>query len=230
MAKDEKTPEELKVREFVRGDGKHIGGDMTAMALVIENGFGMGMAKGQIAQLLGMDTRTLMEKIDRSGILSDSYMKGCDLATQCVVAQIFRTAMGGYQYDEKTVRTLPDGKVETTVVTRTAPPNYRMQIYWTTNRDPEHWKHIRHLKADQTKTHKYELPEADKIAELGRGILGNNSFRPAGEPALSPVIARPAGTRHGPAKGVSESLHREADNSIQNDVLDVSAEEGTEFI
>ena len=221
----EKTPEETKVREFVRSKP---GGDVTAMATVIENAFGMGFLKHEIATLLGINTATLTEHIKGSEILGKAYMDGRDMATRATVAQTFRTAMGGYQYEETTVRTLPAGGKETTVVTKTAPPNWRMQIFWLTNRDPEHWKHIKHMKTDETKTHKYELPEADKIAELGRGILGDGSSRPEAEPIIPPVFTRPTGSGQSDAEGFHSPVHHETSNSVQNDVLDVSTEKGTE--
>ena len=163
----EKTPEEMKVREFVRSKPDP-GGDMTVMATVIENAFGMGWMKKDVAVLLGINTATLTEHIKGSEILGKAYMDGRDMATKAVVAQTFRTAMGGYTYQEITERTLPSGLKEKTVVTKTAPPNWRMQIFWLTNRDPEHWKHIRHLKAEETKTHKYELITA--VADANRMV------------------------------------------------------------
>lgn len=221
-----KTDEELKVREFVRP--KPNGGDMTVMATVIENCFGMGWMKKDVAALLGIDTDTLRVHIQSSEILGKAYMDGRDTATKAVVAQTFRTAMGGYTYQEITERTLPGGGIEKTVVTKTAPPNWRMQIFWLTNRDPEHWKHIKHMKSEETKTHKYELPEADKIAELGRGILGDGSSRPEAEPIIPPVFTRPTGSGQSNAEGFHSPVHSETNNSVQNDVLDVPAQKGTE--
>jgi len=194
---------------------------------VISNAASLGMCNSEIAKLLGMTTNCFNSEIYKNPPLASKLMDGRDDATKCVVAQAFRTALGGYTYTETEVKETPKGTTVTTK-TRVAPPNPIMQIFWMVNQDPENWKHTREV----VSTKKLEIdsnakPEGDKISRLFGSLSKDNPNGSEREHRVPDKTARVAVTRCLDAADVPGDVPGETANNVQDDALDVPAQEGT---
>lgn len=93
-----------------------------------------GKTDKQIAELIGVTDRTLLNwKTD--DVVFASYLKeNKELADDLVELSTFKNARG-YNYKEKTIT--DKGEIE---MEKHQPPNATAQIFWLKNRRPEVWK------------------------------------------------------------------------------------------
>lgn len=187
-----------------------------------------GCEDDEIADILGVRLNTLRTAICRVPELEESLVKGRDAATQAMVAQLYRAAMGGQIHQEIKEVLGPKGK-ETTITTKELPPNPTLMMFWLVNRDGVNWRHVRQLISESRKAPENgDAAEASKIARLAGSIL---EVHPNGCSEQYPVphqAARETGTDDCISTDISGDLHTESAGDIQDDVLDVPTETGTE--
>jgi len=197
------------------------------IADAIQNLAAEGYKRSEIGHLLGISADYMKHVILRNPELEESLIKGKAQATRAVVRTALRVAIGGTEYEEVTIKETSKGTV-TTTVKKTSPPNPTMIIFWLTNRDNGNWKHIREIlnttKLDITN----ERPEADKIAGLFSEVSRNDSYRPGSECSVPPKIARVSVKKCIGKRNISRNVRRETVDNIQDNAVDVPAEERTE--
>jgi len=184
---------------------------------IISNCAQIGMDDKEISRLLGVHVRTLQNRVRQIPELEESLMAGRAKATQMIVSQMFRAAMGGHIYQEVIESIDKTGARSVRVVTREAPPNPLLMIFWLTNRDPETWKHMKQLVHEQKSAKQINpvlVAEADRILELGRSILSDDSEDAEGEPSVSTDPARDTGQGTGDAETVSGDVPPETGDCV----------------
>lgn len=193
----------------------------------IQNLAAEGYKRHEIGHLLGINRDHMKKVILRNPELESKLLAGNAQATRAVVRTALRVAIGGTEYEEKTVKITPRGREEITV-TKTSPPNPTMIIFWLTNRDNANWKHIREIVKSVKQDFSNERPEADKIAGLFGEVSRNDSYEPGSECSVPPKTARISVKKRSRKTDVPVDVRRKTVDNIQNDVVDVSAEEGAE--
>ena len=94
-----------------------------------------GLIDEQIANNMGITTKTLYEWKNKYGEISEALKKGKEVIDRQVENALLKRALG-YAYDETTYE---DG-VETKRVTKEVAPDTTAQIFWLKNRKPAEWR------------------------------------------------------------------------------------------
>jgi predicted transcriptional regulator len=193
------------------------------------NAAATGLSKRDMADLLGIHENTLHRYLKSNKDYQDAITKTDTRATRYMVSKMFEEAIGGRPYKKVVVKQTPKG-TEITTTMGTTQPKPMLMMFWLTNRDNNHWKHVKQVVQDITenKKHTYELVNGDKVAQLAGAILGSN---PDGTERKSVVSTEaPSGTDkgRGAAEDVSVVVCGKAADSVQDTPVDLSAEAGTE--
>lgn len=207
-----------------------------SMLKVIEALGAHGYTNEEVAALLGVRTRTLNNALKKTPNLEEKLIKGRSEATQLMVAACFYSAVGGRTFTTKktyinppTARN-PEGTVKLCIIEQEEQPNVIAQQFWLVNNDPQNWRHYR----DVIKMNKKDnvddntLLESDKIARLSRKVFEGDSDGHEGKHQLPEATSHPTGKRTVDAKDVSADVSGETADHVQDDVLDVPTEKGTE--
>jgi hypothetical protein len=197
------------------------------IADAIQNLAAEGYKKAEIGHLLGISSGHMREVILHNPELEEKLLAGKAQATRAVVRTALRVAIGGTEYEEITIKETAKG-IEKTIVKKTSPPNPTMIIFWLTNRDNANWKHIREILKTTKLDITNEKPEADKIAGLFGEVSRDDSYRPGSECSVPPKTTRVSVKKRIRETDVSGDVCGKTVDNIQNDAMDVSAEEGTE--
>lgn len=192
---------------------------------VVRNLAAAGLPNKDIANLIGVRLSTLERRIRTVPRLEEALIEGRDHATQVMINEMFKTAIGGQITQEIIEQINADGGKVTKVVTRESPPNPQLMMYWLNNRDPVNWKAFRMLQQEaKTKREDVGKAEPDKIARLSRDIFEVDTSDAEGEYSVSEEAPQPTGHRTPDAADVSADVQGETADNFQDDAVDFSAE------
>ncbi len=182
-----------------------------------------------MANLLGVGENTLHRHLKTDELYQEAITRADSKATRYLVSKMYEEAIGGKPYKKVTVKQTSKG-VEITTIMGTTMPKPNLMMFWATNRDNEHWKHVKQVVQDITenKKHTYELLNGDKVAQLAGAILGSDSDGAKAKPVVSTVAPSEAGRGRGSAEDVLIAVCGQAADSVQDTPVDLPAEAGTE--
>ena len=98
-----------------------------------------GLTDEQIAGNMGIKRQTLYDWKKKYPVFSDALKRGKEIIDRQVENSLLKRALG-YEYDEVTTTTYPDGGEETKRVTKHVVPDTTAQIFWLKNRKPDDWR------------------------------------------------------------------------------------------
>ena len=98
-----------------------------------------GLTDEQIAGNMGIKRQTLYEWKKKYPVFSDTLKRGKEIIDRQVENSLLKRALG-YEYDEVTTTTYPNGEEETKRVTKHVVPDTTAQIFWLKNRKPDDWR------------------------------------------------------------------------------------------
>lgn len=193
------------------------------------NAAATGLSKRDMADLLGIHENTLHRYLRKDEDYKAAITHSDTRATKYMVSKMFEEAIGGKPWKKVTVEQTAKGTKITTVM-GTTPPKPMLMMFWLTNRDNKHWKHVKQVVSDITenKRYSYELPDGDKVAQLAGAILGSNPDGPQAKRIVSEVPSPETVSRRGDAGDVSSAVHSQTADSVQDPPVDVPAKAGTE--
>ncbi len=192
---------------------------------IVKNLAKAGCSDKEIAKIIGISEKNLVKKMRQLPEIEASVLEGRSQATQNVVAALYRSAMGGEKYTEVIEKTTPRGTT-TTKIHKSSPKSVPAMIFYLTNRDPENW--LPKSELDKGRRRK-EVP-IDVINDFTKLIdqISVDDTEPAqGEPALPEEIALGTPRRLPSAADIPGDVCGETGDSVQDIILDVSAEERT---
>jgi hypothetical protein len=198
---------------------------------ILRNMASAGLPDSEIAKLIGVRLATLQSRIRKMPQIEEALVNGRSHATQLMVAKLFETAIGGSITQEITEKINNKGQKSTSIVTREAPPSPQLMMYWLNNCDPQNWKPQRQLMAEaKGVVNDAGTAESDKIARLSREVFESDTAGASGEHRVSETTAQSAREGAFDEEDLRADVQRETADNIQNDVMDVPAEKGTESI
>lgn len=121
-----------------------------------------GFVDKQLADIFGVTVKAIEMWKVKYPEFKIAVRKGKDAFDSCVVENSLLKIALGYEYQEKSVKTVmvpgvnADGKKirvpakEVTVTTKKLPPNAKAIAFWLTNRDKERWKNATTVSAEIT--------------------------------------------------------------------------------
>jgi len=187
-----------------------------------------GATQKEIAETLGIKLNTLNRRLRQSPELEAVLLEGRSKATQSMVAKLYETAMGGkleIEIEEKVY----GSKKTTKITTRESQPNPQLMVFWLTNQDPENWRQYRDVvRMNKDYGDNTTILESDKIARLSRVVFEGHPDGTDGEHRVPQETAQPVSDGTVDAADVSPDVCGEAADSLQDDVLDIPTETGTE--
>lgn len=204
------------------------------IATIMKNLAAKGCSVKEIAEIFEVAPSNLSTKKKELPILEEALIEGTAQSTQRALAALYKKAIGGYPVFETTMEDIymKDEGIVTKMKTKhtVAEPDPSLLKFILTNRDPLRWtENIQSLKGKINEDRPGKA-EADKIHRLAGEILGDNSdaieakFEVSRDPALD------FGREQGRSGDVQSDLRGETADNIQDDAVDVPAEEGTEHI
>lgn len=98
-----------------------------------------GLINEQIANNLGISTKTLYEWKNKYSEFSEALKKGKKIIDMEVENALLKRAMG-YSYTELQTSTDADGNVFTKEIVKEVTPDTTAQIFWLKNRKPKEWR------------------------------------------------------------------------------------------
>ena len=99
-----------------------------------------GLTDEQIAEdKIGIKRQTLYDWKKKYSVFSDTLKRGKEIIDRQVENSLLKRALG-YEYDEVTTTTFPNGEEETKRVTKHVLPDTTAQIFWLKNRKPDDWR------------------------------------------------------------------------------------------
>lgn len=98
-----------------------------------------GLTDEQIAGNMGIKRQTLYDWKKKYPVFSDTLKRGKEIIDRQVENSLLKRALG-YEYDEVTTTTYPNGEEETKRVTKHVAPDTTAQIFWLKNRKPDDWR------------------------------------------------------------------------------------------
>lgn len=113
-----------------------------------------GLTEEQIAENLGVSSRTLNRWKKSYPEFDQALARGKQIPDRHVENALFRAATG-YEYEEEHVT--PAGKV--VKVKRYYPPNTTAMIFWLKNRKPSQWRDKQELEMEAKTDIRVEWPE-----------------------------------------------------------------------
>lgn len=196
---------------------------------VIRNMASAGLSDKDIAGLIGVRLSTLRNRVRSVPEIEESLLEGRSHATQIMVSKMFETAIGGNITQEITERVNAKGGKSVTVLTKEAPPNAPLMMYWLNNCDPENWKPQRQLVVEaKGSINNVQTAESDKIARLSREVFESDTDWSEREHTVSEEAAYSTGEESLDEGDLQADVQGETADYIQDDVVDIPAEEGTE--
>jgi hypothetical protein len=110
------------------------------------------MKVSDLGQLFGVTRKTIHGWMNRHPDFKNAVMRGRDEFDNNLAETCLRRRVTGYDYEEVTEKTLPDGNVETTVHKKHLPPDTHAIMKWLHNRHQERWKDERQITVDANLT------------------------------------------------------------------------------
>lgn len=98
-----------------------------------------GLTDEQIAGNMGIKRQTLYDWKKKYPVFSDTLKRGKEIVDRQVENALLKRALG-YEYEEVTTTTYPDGKEEIKSVVKQVVPDTTAQIFWLKNRKPDDWR------------------------------------------------------------------------------------------
>lgn len=116
-----------------------------------------GLTDEQIAQNVGVATRTIYDWKNKFPQFSQALKQGKEVVDRQVENALFKRALG-YEYTEVTEELTDFGMKVTKKVKKQVAPDTTAQIFWLKNRKPEEWRDRQHteLSGDISVTNKLE--------------------------------------------------------------------------
>jgi hypothetical protein len=218
-----------KYRPYKKPRLKILEGDKT-MEGVVRNLATAGLDDKKISEFLGLRLAQLKKRLKEIPALEEALLEGRSEATQSMVAQVFQVAMGGHITQRIKERLNHKGERTQEIITEEHPPNPQMMMFWLTNVAPDDWKYSRQLVKEDNQGLNVDgkILESDKITRLSREIFEGHTVESDGEHRVSEAAAQPAREGNRDAGDLHPDVQREAVDNIQDNVLDVSTETGTE--
>lgn len=121
-----------------------------------------GLTDEQIAKNLGISKDTFYQYKKQHPDFSETLKRGKEVVDREVENALFQRAMG-YEYEEDTVITNPDGSQVIKTVTKKMAPDVTAQIFWLKNRKPAEWRDKRDVQVEGNMTFSVKpapMPEA----------------------------------------------------------------------
>ncbi|MHA2350331.1 MAG: hypothetical protein ACXADL_11965 [Candidatus Thorarchaeota archaeon] len=196
---------------------------------VIRNMASAGLNDKEISQFVGVKLAQLKRRLKQIPNLEEALMQGRSEATQKMVAQMYMVAMGGLVTQKIKERINGRGEKTIEIMTEEAPPNPQMMMFWLTNVAADKWKYSRQLVKEDAQGLNVDgkILESDKITRLSREIFEGDTAGATGKHLVSEATAQPTGEGTQYEGDLRTDVQRAADDNIQDNVLDVSAEAGT---
>jgi hypothetical protein len=222
-------PIKVERKAPVGSDKVLVGGDRT-MANVVKNMAKNGLTDSEIAKFVGARLYQLKRRLRKVSALKEALTEGRSEATQTAVNILFKTAIGGQVVQKIKERVNSKGEVTTEILTEELPPNPNMLVFWLVNNDPGNWKSTRQLAKEDMlgKVIDGKSAESDKIARLCREIFEGYTDGVEEKHRLSNATAHSTTESPDDEGDICIDVQGEATDSIQDDVLDIPAEEGAE--
>lgn len=222
--KIEATATVIDTKEIQTTKEKFINWSSPAMQRVVGGLAAKGFTNKEISEILGITESGLCHQQKRHPEIEESLLKGRSQATQNVVAATYKRAMG-YTYKEDHVT--KDGDI--IQIRKHMPGNPQIQMYWLNNRDPENWQTIKgQLNTDNGIGIESNEPEQDKITKLFGKLFKANTCGSVIECGFQDESAFASGQELRSKTAVCSDVPGVSTDSVQDDVLDVSAQKGTE--
>lgn len=98
-----------------------------------------GLTDEQIAQNIGVTTKTLYEWKKSYGEICESLKRGKEIVDRQVENALLKRALG-YECNEVREEYEGNSMVKRTVIQKEIPPDTTAQIFWLKNRKPEDWR------------------------------------------------------------------------------------------
>ena len=219
-----------KKKDNVVKEGNPFRSGVVSLAALFKNGAATGLSKRDMANLLGIHENTLYRHLAKDEELKAALESGDAKMNRYMVSKLFEEAIGGRPYKKVIIKeSAKNGReVVTTIGTTQARPN--LMMFWLTNRCNEHFKHVKQTinKSTEDKRYTYELSQADQIAKLAGLFSQGDSPVIEGECHVPQEAPRELDGGPGNATSVHNAVCGEAADSVQDDVVDIPAEEGTE--
>ena len=119
------------------------GGYSEALLPVVVKACAQGATDEEIAQLLGVSTRTVYRWAAEHAKFRQALKVGKDAADDRVERSLFNRAVG-YSFDSEKIVTVSDGKdgshIERIPIVEHVPPDTTAQIFWLKNRRKDAWR------------------------------------------------------------------------------------------
>jgi hypothetical protein len=202
------------------------------MEYILRNMAAVGLTDKEISEFVGVKLAQLKRRLKQIPNLEAALVEGRSEATQKMVAQMYMVAMGGLVTQKIKERINGRGEKTIEIMTEEAPPNPQMMMFWLTNTASDKWKYSRQLVKEDTMGLNVDGKqlESDKITRLSREIFESDTAGAPGEHPVSEATPQPAGEGTSDEGDLRADVQRAADDNIQDNVLDVSAEERTESV
>ena len=130
-----------------------------------------GLTDEQIANNIGIETRTLYRWKEKYSQICQSLKRGKDVIDMQVENALLKRALG-YEYEEQTKEVVRDpstGKPEIKIiktVKKQVAPDVTAQIFWLKNRKPEQWRDKQDLKVEGNINNPYEGLTTEELKKL----------------------------------------------------------------
>lgn len=126
-----------------------------------------GLTDEQIAKNLGISKDTFYQYKKQHPDFSETLKRGKEVVDREVENALFQRAMG-YEYEEDTVITNPDGSQVIKTVTKKMAPDVTAQIFWLKNRKPAEWRDKRDVQVEGNMT--FSVKPAPMPETIGEDI------------------------------------------------------------
>jgi transposase-like protein len=100
----------------------------------------MGLRNEEIAQVLGIGSKTLYRWVKESEGFRQGLREGQEIADAAVVQALHQKAVGYVATENVIIRDPATGEISKINVTRQYPPDTQAAIFWLRNRQPGHWR------------------------------------------------------------------------------------------
>lgn len=199
------------------------------LSRVIYNMKQKGLTDKEVAGLLGTKVSNLNDIKKRYPAIDAAFIEGKAECVKGVIAQLFKTAMGGEEYKEVIEEDyfFKGKKVDKKIkkVKKVTQPNFKAMELILTNLDSDSWARAHLTNATERKDVSNGKPEADKINRLAGEILADDTVEIEAEFEVPAKTSHSACREQTDAADVSGDMPSETSGNLQDDVLDVSAED-----
>jgi hypothetical protein len=190
-----------------------------------------GFSDKDMSDVLGCRLKQLRKRLKEVPVLQEALVEGRSEATQNLIATLYQVAMGGHVTQKIKERFSEKGDT-TEILTEEHPPNPQMIMFWLTNVASDDWKYSRQLQKEDAQGLNVDGQqlESDKIARLSREIFTEDTDGAKGEHRVSEATPHTAGEGTPDEGDLCADVPGETADNIQDDVLDVPTETGTEHL